>query len=102
MKIAVTLRPDFLARHVCLVVRKAGYKSRRWTIYGRDSVLCLHPVTVDGEAAPVFGTRRETLAYLESLVAAGVEVDRIWAEPRQPRAYVLPATGRAVEVRATA
>jgi hypothetical protein len=82
MRVAVTLRPDYLARAVSLVVRRTGYKSRRWTLYGLDSVNCLHPVTVDGEPVPTFKTRREAVAYLGVLRVHGVEVTRIWAEPR--------------------
>lgn len=95
--ITVTLRPDYLARHVALVVAKSSVpnpRARRWRIYGRDSVGALHPlVRVDGEMIEGFPTRRDAFAYVGTLAGRGAETAKIWAEPRdrRPSAYVTPA-----------
>lgn len=92
MQITVTLKPDYLARAVSLAVRKR-YPRRRWEVVAIDANGTQFPIAIDGQAAPDFMRMRDAVAYLETLDAP----ESIWAEPRQPRAYVMPGIGMAAE-----
>lgn len=82
--IVVTLPPDYLARYVTLRAGKSSIarpRSQQWEIQAA-SVNVAHyttAVTIGGEPAPRFPTRRDARAFLAALAAP----ERIWAEPRE-------------------
>ena len=93
--VKVTLRPDYLARYVDLRIGK-GVKPRVWEVQAGDANgFFTVDVTIDGEPAPKFKTRRAGMEWLGTMRVQGMETARIWAEPRdrRPSAYVTPSQG---------
>lgn len=83
-RVTVTLRAGYLARHVTLRVGKRPFSRRVWEIQAADGAgFYTIDIRVNGEPAPTFKTRREAVAYLDSLALAPDA--RIWATPDEAR-----------------